>query len=88
MILKDLLLFSYRKTLLRKIREASAEPLLSRQLVPQVAITMVAGGLKELKELKEHRGSYLKSVKEVPGLNSVIINFPISNYCRRHSKMN
>ena len=42
-ILKELLPFSYRPTLLRKIRETSAEPLISCQLVPQVAITMVAG---------------------------------------------
>ena len=85
MILKELLLFSYLPTLLRKGREASAKTLLSRQLAPQVSIAMVA---RVLKELNEKRGSHLKPLKKVPGLNFVIINFPGSIYCRRHSKMN
>ena len=85
MILKELLLFSYLPTLLRKGREASAKTLLSRQLVPQVSIAMVE---RVLKELNEKRGSHLKSVKEEPGLNYVNINFPSSKYCRRHIKMN
>ena len=76
MILKELLLFYYRPILLSNSIKARAEPLLACQLVTQVAITMVTGGLKEL---KEQRGSHLKSVKEVPVLNSIIINFPSSN---------
>ena len=69
----------------KKSREVNAEPLLYRKLVPKVAIKMVAGVLREL---KEQRGSHLKSVKEVTGLNYVIIKFPSSNYCQKHSKMN
>ena len=77
--------FSLPTDPIKKSIEASVEPLLYRQLMPQVAITMVA---KRLKKLKEQKGSHLKSVKEALGFNSVIINFPSSNYCWRHSKTN